>query len=647
MPPMDHMRLEPGTVLAEKYRLESVLGTGGMGTVYRAEHLALKAPVAIKVIDREVAVGDVAFTRFMREAQAAASLRSPHVVQILDYGTEGERPFMVMEMLEGESLADRLDREERLSPEETFRVISHVAKAVAKAHEADIIHRDLKPDNVFLVHNEGDEIAKVLDFGVAKVEATALDGSGHTRTGSLLGTPYYMSPEQAQGNKDIDARSDLWALGVIAFECLTGRRPFSSDGLGDLVLQICIRDIPRPSDHADVPGGFDEWFFHACERELEDRFQTARELSEALRGALGLGETGSIPESRWSRVAPLAAQESRRFAELDPETRASLTVEEEAALSARTTESDPSRRGSRLSAAETTGDTLFEGTALGDDRSYESKRSFEDNHPLTGNKALGSNSSKDNGGPFTSDESEEERTPDSLDRPGSQWEVVPREARSSAFEVSVSDIPKKGASGGSILFVAVTALLLGGAAVFGLKQAGVDLLDKNSADQPRLTPPPARPRADADISTSTPADETTAGQSQKKRTTSGTKKSDPNSDDPNSADPDSGSEEEATDDETESSELDDLDAIEEAAVKAMDGNGDEATDEAESDSTTDSPQDGKKPTGPSPTLPPGLVPAPAPPPAPKKTPEPAPSPSPAPSPAPTPTPTPAPTPTPE
>src|SRR5690606_6591251 len=247
------MLFQPGTVLAQKYKLGSVLGVGGMGTVYEAEHLALKAPVAIKVIDREVGEGDVALARFMREAQAAAALRSPHVVQILDYGMEGKRPFMVMEMLEGEALSDRIKRDGRLSPQETFRVVSHVARAISKAHEADIVHRDLKPDNIFLVHNEGDEIAKVLDFGVAKVDATALGGEGHTRTGSLLGTPYYMSPEQAQGNKDIDARSDLWALGVIAFECLTGRRPFSSDGLGDLVLQICIRDIPRPSDYANVP----------------------------------------------------------------------------------------------------------------------------------------------------------------------------------------------------------------------------------------------------------------------------------------------------------------------------------------------------------------------------------------------------------
>jgi serine/threonine-protein kinase len=287
--------LEPGRILAGKYRLGERLGEGGMGAVYRAEHLVLQAPVAIKVIEREVA-DEGTKARFMREAQAAAALRSPHVVQILDYGTEGDFPFMVMELLEGETLAQRIKRKKRLSPSETSWILTHVARAVAKAHELGIVHRDLKPDNVFLVHNEEDEIAKVLDFGVAKIEATSLTGDSHTRTGSLLGTPYYMSPEQAQGNKAIDHRSDLWALGVIAFECLTGKRPFASDGLGDLVLQICIRDLPVPSAVAPVPIGFDAWFERAMRREPDERFQSAKELADSLREALGAKDSPSVPE---------------------------------------------------------------------------------------------------------------------------------------------------------------------------------------------------------------------------------------------------------------------------------------------------------------------------------------------------------------
>jgi serine/threonine-protein kinase len=150
---------------------------------------------------------------------------------------------------------------------------------------------------VFLVQNEDEEIAKVLDFGVAKVESHALAEGTRTRTGSILGTPYYMSPEQAQGNRTVDSRTDLWAMGVIAFECLTGKRPFYSDGLGDLVLAICVRDIPVPSELASVPIGFDAWWHRAVARDPEKRFQTAKELTESLREALGLEARDPARES--------------------------------------------------------------------------------------------------------------------------------------------------------------------------------------------------------------------------------------------------------------------------------------------------------------------------------------------------------------
>lgn len=309
-----------------------------MGAVYRAEHLVLQAPVAIKVIEREVA-DEGTKARFMREAQAAAALRSPHVVQILDYGTEDDFPFMVMELLEGETLARRIKRKKRLSAQETTWILTHVGRAVAKAHELGVVHRDLKPDNVFLVRNEEDEIAKVLDFGVAKIEATSLTGDSHTRTGSLLGTPYYMSPEQAQGNKAVDHRSDLWALGVIAFECLTGKRPFASEGLGDLVLQICIRDLPVPSALAPVPIGFDAWFAKAVQREPDDRFQSAKELTDSLRDALGAKDSPSVPE-----ILVTTAPESTPL----PSSSAVARVED-----ARATAIEGAGRGSVDAAAET------------------------------------------------------------------------------------------------------------------------------------------------------------------------------------------------------------------------------------------------------------------------------------------------------
>jgi serine/threonine-protein kinase len=290
--------LEPNRILAGRYRLEARLGAGGMGAIWRAEHLILKAPVAVKLIDRDAVPDEDTMARFLREAQAAATLRSPHVVQIIDYGLDGKVPFMVMELLEGENLAQRLKRMRRLSRQETARVLTQVGRAVQRAHEAGIVHRDLKPENVFMVRNEDDEIAKVLDFGVAKLERSNLGQEGtRTRTGSILGTPYYMSPEQAQGNKTVDYRSDLWALGVIAFECIVGKRPFFSDGLGDLVLTICVRDLPVPSDTAPVPLGFDKWFARACHREPSQRFQSARELTEGLRDALGIeGRELDTPE---------------------------------------------------------------------------------------------------------------------------------------------------------------------------------------------------------------------------------------------------------------------------------------------------------------------------------------------------------------
>jgi len=317
-------------VLVGRYRLDERLGAGGMGSIWRAYHLVLAAPVAVKLIDREVVPDEETLGRFMREAQSAATLRSPHVVQILDYGVDDQLPFIVMELLDGENLAQRLRRLGRLASADTARIITHIGRAVARAHEAGIVHRDLKPENVFLIRNEDEEIAKVLDFGVAKVSVGALGEDGaRTRTGSILGTPYYMSPEQAQGNKTVDHRSDLWSLGVIAFECVTGKRPFYSDGLGDLVLQICIRDIPVPSDLGPVPLGFDAWFARAVARDPEQRFQSARELSDALREILA----GEVRDLSWTTpevsVSNEEAPNSQARTRLEPPPRSAPTAASE------------------------------------------------------------------------------------------------------------------------------------------------------------------------------------------------------------------------------------------------------------------------------------------------------------------------------
>ena len=253
-----------------------------MGSVWRAEHLQLRSPVAIKLLDGAISHNQQMLARFTREAQAAALLRSPHVVQILDVGVEDGNAFIAMELLRGESLADRVARLQQLPAEEVILFSSQVLRAIAKAHEAGIIHRDLKPANIFICAEEP-EFAKVLDFGVAKVTAGELSaaGGGGTQPGVMIGTPYYMSPEQMRA-RDVDVRADLWSIAVIAYECMVGARPFTGEELGELVIASCTGPVPVPSQHAAVPAGFDEWFAKATERERDRRFATAREMAEAL-----------------------------------------------------------------------------------------------------------------------------------------------------------------------------------------------------------------------------------------------------------------------------------------------------------------------------------------------------------------------------
>jgi eukaryotic-like serine/threonine-protein kinase len=274
-------------VLAGRFRLTEKLGQGGMGSVWRAEDLSLGTAVAVKLIDPSIADNAEAVARFKREAQAAAALRSAHVVQILDCGVDGGTPYIAMELLVGESLADRLRRVGRLSPLELGLVFSGVAKALARAHEFGIVHRDLKPDNVFLVREGEDQIAKVLDFGIAKKLDSISQAGFATRTGAMMGTPYYMSPEQASGKRTVDHRTDIWALGVIAVECLVGKRPFDADTIGGLVVAICMDPMPVPSQMGAVPAGFDAWFARVCARDIAARCPTATDAIAELRRLCG------------------------------------------------------------------------------------------------------------------------------------------------------------------------------------------------------------------------------------------------------------------------------------------------------------------------------------------------------------------------
>jgi eukaryotic-like serine/threonine-protein kinase len=270
------------SVLAGRYRLERQLGKGGMGSVWLAEHLSLRSWVAVKLMDPAIAATPEGAERFRREAQAAASLRSAHVVQVLDYGVHETTPYLVMELLNGESLAGCVERERRLTPERTVTVMTQVARALGRAHAAGIVHRDLKPDNIFLVREDDQELVKILDFGIAKTPKHAFGGM-ETRTGVTMGTPYYMSPEQVEGKKEVDFRTDLWAMAVITCECMTGVRPFDGSTYGELLLNICARPIAPPSAQGFLLRGFDEWFAKATSRDQELRFASAQDMVNALR----------------------------------------------------------------------------------------------------------------------------------------------------------------------------------------------------------------------------------------------------------------------------------------------------------------------------------------------------------------------------
>ena len=282
----------PSALVAGKYRLTALLGRGGMGSVWAGLHTTLGTRVAVKFIDAEHVDSPEARHRFENEARAAAALRSKHVVEVYDHGVMDDgRPFIVMEFLDGEPLDRRLERFGRLTAKDTARIVGMVCRALSKAHAAGIVHRDLKPENVFLVWDDEDgaDVAKVVDFGIAKFTDSASASSSATRTGSVLGTPYYMSPEQARGLRTVDYRSDLWSVGVIAFRCMTGRLPFEGEAVGDVLVKLCTAPIPVPSSLVpDLPPAFDAWLARALGREPEARFQSASELGRSLANVCGL-----------------------------------------------------------------------------------------------------------------------------------------------------------------------------------------------------------------------------------------------------------------------------------------------------------------------------------------------------------------------
>jgi len=279
--------IPPSELVAGKYKLTRLLGRGGMGSVWQGVHVTLGNKVACKFIEPEFVTSKDALHRFENEARAAASLKSKHVVDVYDHGIMPDgRPYIVMEFLEGEPLDARLDRMGTLPLDETATIVQQVSRALHRAHTGGIVHRDLKPENIFIVRDEEDQIdiAKVVDFGIAKFTDSVSSGlSSATRTGSIMGTPYYMSPEQARGLKNVDARADIWSLGIIAYQVLTGVRPYDGEAVGDILVRICTTTPVPPSQlNPTLPQAIDGWLARALAQDPANRFQDVRELADAL-----------------------------------------------------------------------------------------------------------------------------------------------------------------------------------------------------------------------------------------------------------------------------------------------------------------------------------------------------------------------------
>lgn len=275
-----------GRSISNRYVLRRLVGHGGMGAVYEAEHVGIGKLVAIKFVDPEFATDERVVSRFAREARVMSSIESAHIVTVFDAGTEDGRPYLVMELLRGEDLGQRLRSSRRIPLADAMHVVAQVLKGLAKAHAAGIVHRDLKPDNVFLVRSDTDPLfAKIVDFGVSKIERPRNKTSplALTGRGTVLGTPFYMCPEQAQAMPDLDGRADLYSVGAILFECLTGRPPHTGETYEQVILSICMRDAPDPrAIEPSIPGNVARFIGRALARDRTDRYRSAERMLAAL-----------------------------------------------------------------------------------------------------------------------------------------------------------------------------------------------------------------------------------------------------------------------------------------------------------------------------------------------------------------------------
>lgn len=280
------MELAEGNQVTDSLTLVRELGRGGMGAVWIAFHEALDCEVAVKFISLDAAQDESLLARFKREAQAAAKIRSPHIVQMFDHGVTADgTPYIVMELMDGESIAVRLERGP-MTPPEVATVLDQVAHALGKAHDAGVVHRDIKPDNLFLVESGTGVFVKVLDFGIAKTDG-GMEASLQTATSAVAGTPRYMSPEQLLSTKNVDGRTDLWAMVVVAYQALTGRLPFEADSIPALTLKVFQGEVEPPTALVPELGpAIDAWVAKGLFKDIRGRFQTAAELAASFREAM-------------------------------------------------------------------------------------------------------------------------------------------------------------------------------------------------------------------------------------------------------------------------------------------------------------------------------------------------------------------------
>ncbi len=279
-PPAEPRRIAPGDLLAGKYRVEKVLGEGGMGQVLEAVHEGLDQRVAVKALWPRMATQEDAVARFTREAKGLAKLNSEHVARVIDVGkVEGGPPYMVMELLEGKDLGELMDARGALPIAEAAELALHACAGLAAVHAAGIIHRDLKPSNCYVITRaDGTACLKLLDFGISKFRGTAV-----TRTAAIMGSPGYMSPEQMASTKDVDERADIFALGATLYEMLTGRPAFVAENAPMLCIKIA-NDEPDPprAARADLPEALEAAILKCLAKDPEARFRTVGDVARAI-----------------------------------------------------------------------------------------------------------------------------------------------------------------------------------------------------------------------------------------------------------------------------------------------------------------------------------------------------------------------------